>query len=118
RANRALAVSNDDATAGPAGPGIASGPPRKEVTRASERVSLDRLFGVLAVVGLGFLSPLIRLCRGENPRAQLRDLWKLLGLPLLAIAIFLFAWSRVSATIHTSLGQIPGPSAVLQQAQS
>jgi nitrate/nitrite transport system permease protein len=49
-------------------------------------------------------------------RPQLRRLWQLLGVPLLSIAIFLFAWSRVSATIETSLGHIPGPLAVWQQA--
>ena len=49
-------------------------------------------------------------------RPQLRSLWQLLGVPLLSIAIFLFAWSRVSATIETSLGHIPGPLAVWQQA--
>jgi len=58
----------------------------------------------------------MRLCRGENPRAQARALWRLLGIPLVAIAAFLFAWSRMSLAIETSLGKIPGPTAVWQQA--
>jgi nitrate/nitrite transport system permease protein len=32
--------------------------------------------------------------------------------------VFLFAWSQVSTRIQTSLGQIPGPVAVLNQAQT
>jgi nitrate/nitrite transport system permease protein len=79
---------------------------------------LERLFGILTVIGLGFFNPVIRLCRGEEPRTQLRDLWRLLGIPFVAIAIFLFGWSQMSARVQTSLGQIPGPMAVLQQAGS
>jgi nitrate/nitrite transport system permease protein len=40
------------------------------------------------------------------------------GIPLLAIALFLLVWSRLSAGIETSLGQIPGPAAVAAQVQA
>jgi len=40
-----------------------------------------------------------------------------IGIPLVAICIFLFAWSRLSAGIQTSLGRIPGPIAVFEQAK-
>jgi nitrate/nitrite transport system permease protein len=46
------------------------------------------------------------------------SLWRNVGIPLIAIAIFLFAWSRLSAGIQTSLGQIPGPLAVMEQAKA
>ncbi len=36
---------------------------------------------------------------------------------MLAIAVFLFAWSQAASRIQTSLGQIPGPIAVAKQAQ-
>jgi nitrate/nitrite transport system permease protein len=78
-------------------------------------VSLEGLHGFLAGVGLGFINPLIRLARGESPRVQALELWHLLGVPLLAIGIFLLAWSQMSRTIETSLGKIPGPVAVWQQ---
>ena len=42
-------------------------------------------------------------------------LWRTVGVPVVAIAIFLLLWSRLSAGIQTSLGQIPGPLAVWQQ---
>jgi len=48
----------------------------------------------------------------------LRWFWRTLGVPLLAIALFILVWSRLSANIETSLGHIPGPSAVWQQAQA
>lgn len=44
-------------------------------------------------------------------------LWRTVGVPIVAIAIFLVLWSRLSAGIQTSLGQIPGPLAVWQQTQ-
>jgi nitrate/nitrite transport system permease protein len=93
-------------------------PPAANAPRVRKPVSLDRLFGMFSVVGIGFLNPMIRLARGENPRAQLMELWQLLGVPVLAMMVFLFLWSRLSAGIETSLGQIPGPTAVLQQAKS
>jgi nitrate/nitrite transport system permease protein len=93
-------------------------PPAANAPVVRKPLSLDRLFGIFAVIGIGFLSPLIRLARGESPRAQVKELWQLLGVPLLAMIVFLFLWSRLSEGIETSLGQIPGPSAVLQQAKS
>src|ERR1044072_7393661 len=41
--------------------------------------------------------------------------WRTLGIPLVAIALFLLVWSRLSAGIETSLGTIPGPTAVAAQ---
>jgi nitrate/nitrite transport system permease protein len=70
----------------------------------------------MELVGLGFLAPLLRLASGEDPRAQLRELWRSIGVPLLAILAFLLLWSFFAARVQTSLGQIPGPAAVWQQA--
>jgi nitrate/nitrite transport system permease protein len=39
-----------------------------------------------------------------------------LAAPVIAILIFLILWSRLSAGVQTSLGQIPGPAAVASQA--
>jgi nitrate/nitrite transport system permease protein len=89
--------------------------PAANAPRVRKAVSLDRVYGVLSTVGLGFIKPIVQLCRGKNPKAQVRELWHAIGVPVLAIAIFLFAWSQVSSTIETSLGKIPGPLAVLDQ---
>ena len=40
------------------------------------------------------------------------------AVPLLAVTMFLMLWSRLSVGIDTSLGQIPGPAAVLEQAHA
>jgi len=93
-------------------------PPAAIAARVKSPPSFDRLFSVLSVVGLGFVNPIVRIARGEPAKPNLRELWQLAGVPLLAIAIFLFAWSRVSATIETSLGHIPGPIAVWHQTQA
>ena len=58
----------------------------------------------------------LRLWRGRAPRIRVADLWRTVGVPLVAMLLFLLAWSRVAATIETSLGRIPGPAAVWQQA--
>ena len=47
----------------------------------------EKLCRVLSLVGLGFLVPLIRMAGGEDPRIQLRDLWRTLGVPLAACCV-------------------------------
>ncbi len=42
----------------------------------------------LELVGLGFLAPVLRLAIGEDPRAQLRELWRAAGVPAVAIVGF------------------------------
>jgi nitrate/nitrite transport system permease protein len=71
---------------------------------------------VLAMMGFSFLVPLLRLAFGEDPRGQFRELWRTLGVPLLAMVVFALLWSFFAARIHTSLGRIPGPAAVWEQA--
>jgi len=48
----------------------------------------------------------------EQPQILLRSL----GVPLFAVAIFLFFWSAIAQHIQTSLGQVPGPAKVWEQA--
>jgi nitrate/nitrite transport system permease protein len=93
-------------------------PPPASKPRAQDPLWLLRAYKLFAAIGLGVINPVIRLCRGESSRQQLQELWHLLGIPLVAIAVFLFAWSQTSSRIQTSLGQIPGPIAVFHQAQS
>src|SRR5690606_28591063 len=58
------------------------------------------------------------IASGESLAQQLRDLWRQLGVPIVAIALFLAVWSSLSARINTSLGGVPGPSAVWQEARN
>ncbi|MEO0989337.1 MAG: ABC transporter permease [Pseudomonadota bacterium] len=73
----------------------------------------DRWFNVL---GLSWITPVLRAAAGDNPKAQMAEIWRLLGVPLLAIAAFLFLWASLAPTVQTSLGAIPGPGQVWEQA--
>ncbi|MEP5377201.1 MAG: ABC transporter permease, partial [Hyphomicrobiales bacterium] len=53
---------------------------------------------------------------GDNPRAQVKQIWLLLGVPLCSILIFLMVWSTLAPKVQTSLGAIPGPGQVYEQA--
>jgi nitrate/nitrite transport system permease protein len=90
------------------------------LTRAARR---SRLFSWinkadvwLSALGLAWLTPILKAAAGDNPKAQLSEIWRLLGVPLLAIALFLMAWAALAPKVQTSLGAIPGPGAVWEQA--
>ena len=73
----------------------------------------DKWFQVL---GLSWLTPILRAAAGDNPKAQAAEIWRLLGVPLLAIAGFLTLWAVLAPQVQTSLGAIPGPAQVWDQA--
>jgi len=72
----------------------------------------------LELVGLGFLAPVVRLASGEDPAAQIRAIAQDLLVPLAAIAVFLVCWSVLAGSVQTSIGSVPGPAAVWEQAKS
>jgi len=47
--------------------------------------------------------------------ARLPDLGRLVGVPLLALLLFLLLWGQLSANVETTLGRIPGPADVYRQ---
>jgi nitrate/nitrite transport system permease protein len=53
----------------------------------------------------------------KDPRELARAAWFSFGVPLVAIALFLWLWSISAARVQTSLGAVPGPAQVLEQAQ-
>tara|TARA_R110002049_G_scaffold125439_2_gene281103 strand:- start:9706 stop:10779 length:1074 start_codon:yes stop_codon:yes gene_type:complete len=67
------------------------------------------------VFGLSWLTPVLKAAAGDNPRAQAGEIWRLLGVPLLAIAIFLMLWATLALKVQTSLGAVPGPAQVWEQ---
>ncbi len=67
------------------------------------------------VLGLAWLTPVWRILAGDNPRGQLKDLWRLAVVPMLAIAGFLTLWGALAPQVQTSLGAIPGPMQVWAQ---
>ncbi len=70
------------------------------------------------VAGLNFLTPIVRLCYGEEPEKQIRDITRFILVPLLAIAIFTIAWYGVSERIYTKSGKLPNPQETWESASS
>ncbi len=81
-------------------------------------ITANRVNNVLTLIGLTWFTPVIRMIAGENPRHELMQLWRLLGVPVVAFAVFLGLWSHLASQVETSLGKIPGPVAVYEEAVS
>lgn len=77
----------------------------------------NRLIKFFNITGLTWFVPLVKIAAGENPKQQLRQLWLIMGVPIIAFLLFLGVWNATAARIHTSLGAIPGPVAVWQEAE-
>ncbi len=89
----------------------------REARRAIWFTRLNKADAWFGVLGLAWVTPLMKAAAGDNPRGQLKDVWRLLGVPLLSIAIFLSLWSALAPKVVTSLGAIPGPVAVWEEAK-
>jgi nitrate/nitrite transport system permease protein len=98
-----------------ASPAPAPAAPPPAVAARKVRQTPEKLCRVLTLLGFAFVVPLVRMVCGEDPRVQLRALWRTLGIPVLAMLMFGVMWSFFSARIETSLGKIPGPAAVWTQ---
>ncbi len=75
----------------------------------------DKWFQVL---GLSWITPVLKAAAGDNPRAQMGEIWRLLAVPLLAICAFLLLWGTLAPKVQTSLGAVPGPAQVWSEAVS
>ncbi len=69
------------------------------------------------LAGLSFLSPVIRLATGEEPRKQLREIGRFIVVPLLAFAAFLWLWSVIAPKHRTKAGEVPTPTVVWDAAR-
>jgi len=96
-------------------------PPAAKAARLARRerwhTRINRSAGYFELVGFGWLVPLMRLAAGDNLRQQGVDLWRQLGVPLIAIVLFLGCWAWLAPKVQTSLGALPGPVQVWQQAE-
>lgn len=68
------------------------------------------------VIGLAWLTPVLKAAAGDNPKAQMGEIWRLLCVPVIAIVGFLLLWGTLAPTVQTSLGAVPGPSQVWAEA--
>lgn len=76
----------------------------------------NQLIKFLNITGLTWFVPFVKICAGENPAQQIRQLWLIMGVPIIAFIVFLGLWSFSAAKVNTSLGAIPGPIAVWHEA--
>lgn len=76
----------------------------------------NKLIKFFNLTGLTWFIPFVKMAAGENPTQQCRQLFLIMGVPLIAILVFLVFWNFSAARVNTSLGTIPGPSAVLDEA--
>ncbi|NOD93613.1 ABC transporter permease subunit [Ruegeria sp. HKCCD4884] len=72
----------------------------------------DKWFQVL---GLSWATPVLKAAAGDNPRAQVTEIWRLLIVPLLSICAFLLLWATLAPKVQTSLGAVPGPAQVWEE---
>jgi nitrate/nitrite transport system permease protein len=78
--------------------------------------TINRADFYLNILGLGWLTPLLKLAAGDEAKPQLRELWRSFCIPVLGLVLFFTAWAWLAPTVKTSLGDIPGPVAVWEQA--
>jgi len=71
--------------------------------------------GWLEALGFSWVTPVLKIAAGDNPKEQLAELRRVLFIPMLGIALFLIAWGVLAPQVKTSLGVIPGPLAVWEQ---
>ena len=88
-----------------------------EAKRARLFTRINKADTWFQVLGLSWLTPMLKAVAGVNPRAQLSEIWRLLGIPLLAIILFLVAWGTLAPKVQTSLGAVPGPAQVWTEAK-
>jgi nitrate/nitrite transport system permease protein len=91
-----------------------------EETRQARRERLfariNKAAAYLGVFGLGWAAPILRIAAGDSPRHQLKELWSGLGIPLIGIVVFVAVWAQLAPKVETSLGAVPGPIEVWEQA--
>ena len=88
----------------------------KEARRARLFTRINKADKWFSVLGLAWLTPMLKAAAGDNPRAQAGEIWRLLGVPVLAIAAFLALWAALAPQVQTSLGAVPGPAQVWSEA--
>jgi len=77
----------------------------------------NKLIKFFNITGLTWFVPFVKICAGENPSRQVKEIWLIMGVPIIAFAIFLGIWNVTASQINTSLGAIPGPESVWLEAR-
>ncbi|WP_172331794.1 ABC transporter permease [Mangrovicoccus sp. HB161399] len=97
-------------------PEFTSAEAAREARRAKLFTRINKADSWFRVLGLAWITPLMKAAAGDNPKAQMKEVWKLLGVPVVSIVCFLMLWSWLAPQVQTSLGAVPGPGAVWTEA--
>ena len=75
---------------------------------------------VMSMMESKFMTKLLSISKPEkiNWDGLIKKVIHTVGVPLMAIGIFLAIWGGIASQIQTSLGQLPGPTKVWEQAVS
>lgn len=102
-------MSDANTTVGSSGNSVA----REKVFSAINKAS-----GWLDALGFTWLVPILKILAGDSPKVQMKELRKVLLVPLSGILLFLLAWGVLAPQVQTSLGAIPGPVQVWEQVEN
>jgi len=92
--------------------------PAAAAARRERRFALiDRASRYLTPFGLGWAVPVLRIAVGDSVKVQGKEVWRQLGIPVLAVLLFLGFWAVLAPKVQTSLGALPGPVEVWAQAK-
>lgn len=69
-----------------------------------------KIIKAIDLAGLNFLTPVVRLCYGEEPQKQLREIGRFIVVPVVAVIIAIGGWFVVSSKIQTKSGKLPDPN--------
>ena len=72
-----------------------------------------KILKALDVTGLKVFEPVVRLCYGEEPRKQVREIGLYIVAPVIVFCVFLAAWTFVAPRHKTKSGEVPTPAVVL-----
>ena len=90
--------------------------PADDERRNRRLAAIDRAGRWLAALGMGWAVPVLRMLAGDKPARQMVELQRMLLIPLIGIGVFLAGWAFFAPQVQTSLGAIPGPVQVWEQA--
>lgn len=66
-----------------------------------------RTVKAIDVAGLNFLTPVVRLCYGEEPEKQIRDILRFIVVPAGAVLLFVGLWNYIAPKHKTKSGEVP-----------
>jgi len=66
-----------------------------------------RTVKAIDVAGLNFLTPVVRLCYGEEPEKQVKDILRFIVVPAAAVVLFVGLWNYIAPKHKTKSGEVP-----------